>query len=295
MVIYGSDKRMGQTVYVDLFFMINFSMDFLCFFLTSQLLGTKLRLLRTVCAAIIGGIYADVALFMSVGSVAAVFIDIAVCVLMCATAFGVKGGLAAHSAVYIAVSMILGGFMTALFGLLNRAKLPLGETEGDGISAWILALLAAISAAVTLLGGKSFRRKSARKYADVDVVMLGKSKRLSAFCDSGNLLRDPISSKPCIVVDMNALDGVLPRNIVDTARKADVSAVAELDGELAKRVRIIPAKTAFGSGMLLAVRADKILLGEKGKMREVDALLALCDAGEIGEGCQALVPSELLL
>ena len=286
---------MGQAVYVDLFFMINFSMDFLCFFLTSQLLGTKLRLLRAVCASALGGIYACEALFISVGSVAAILIDIAVCVLMCALAFGVRGSLVAHSAVYIAVSMILGGFMTALFSLLNRAELPLDGVGEDGISAWVLALLAVISAGITLFGGRSFRRRSARTYTRVKIVILQKSATLNAFCDSGNLLCDPISSKPCIVVSTGALDGVLPKEIVSIARDKDFESVSSLDGEWAKRVRLIPARTALGSGMAFAVRADKIFIGETDSMREVDALLALCNAEEIGEECEALVPTELLI
>ncbi len=295
MVIYGRDERMGQTVYVDLFFMINFSMDFLCFFLTSQLLGTKLKLLRAVCASALGGIYACMALFLSVGSVAAIIIDIAVCVLMCVVTFGARGSLAAHSAVYIAVSMILGGFMTALFSLLNRAQLPLDGVGNDGISAWVLVLLAATSAVITLFGGRSFRRRSARTYTKVRIVISQKSRTLNAFCDSGNLLCDPISSKPCIIVSINALDGVLPKELADIARDKSFEAVTSLDRETAKRVRLIPAKTAFGSGMLIAMRADKILMGEADAMREVDALLALCDAKEMGEGCEALVPTELLI
>ncbi|MBQ9113088.1 MAG: sigma-E processing peptidase SpoIIGA [Clostridia bacterium] len=286
---------MGQTVYVDLFFMINFSMDFLCFFLTSQILGSKLKVLRTVLAAVLGGIYANLSLFLDVGGIWALVIDISVCALMCLVAFGKNGSLTVHIPVYIAVSMTLGGFMTALFALLNRADLPLEGAQSDGISAWALVILAVISAGLTLAGGRFFRRKSAKKYAKVRIHMYGRQKTLDAFCDSGNLLRDPISGKICVLANSRSLGEMIPRSIGELTENADMTKLCDMDADIAKRVRLIPAKTAFGDGMLVAVRADKIVVGDGNSEREVDALLALCDSGKFGEGCDALLPSELLI
>lgn len=286
---------MKQTVYVDLFFMINFSMDFLCFFLTSQILSSKLRTARTVLAAVIGGIYANLSLFLGVSGLWAVVIDIGVCALMCFVSFGKNGSLVVHTAVYMLVSMTLGGFMTAMFTLLNRANLPLTEVEADGISAWVLVILAAISAVLTLGGGRFFRRRSAKKYARICVYLDGKHKRLDAFCDSGNLLRDPLSGKICILVNMRSLSDLLPRYLSASARSEDAVELCKDDKDMARRIRLIPAHTAVGKGMLVALRMDKISIVESKGEREVDALLALCDSERFGEGCEALLPSELLI
>lgn len=285
---------MGQTVYVDLFFLINFSMDFLCFFLTCELIGVKLSIFRTLLASAVGGIYANVALFLSVGGIWEILLDIGVCVLMCLIAFGGRGTVAAHTCVYIAISMALGGFMTALFALLNRAELPLYEVGDDGISAWVLMLLAVISGGITLFGGRFFRRKSARKYTSVKVIFDGRSKSLSAYCDSGNLLRDPISGRPCVVADADALRGILPEKIIDLAKSKGVD-VSSLSGDAARKIRLVPTRTATGDGLLLAVRADKILVGDGRDEREVNALLAVCELGKSNEGCEALVPAELMI
>ena len=66
---------MTQTVYVDLYFLINFSMDFLCFFLTSKLLSAKLSFGRTLVASTLGGIYANLALFLPVSVFFSLVID----------------------------------------------------------------------------------------------------------------------------------------------------------------------------------------------------------------------------
>ena len=285
---------MGQTVYVDLFFLINFSMDFLCFFLASELLGGRLPIARTLLASAVGGIYANVALFISVGGIWEILLDVGVCILMCLIVFGKGRSIVAHTCVYIAISMALGGFMTALFALLNRAELPLDEIQSDGISAWLLMLLAIISGLITLFGGRFFRRKSARKYTALKVIFDGRSKTLSAYCDSGNLLRDPISGRPCIVADTDALRDILPKGIIEASKNkiADASSFSE---DVARKIRLIPTKTATGEGILLALRADKIFVGEGKDEREVNAMLAVCELEKSNEGCQALVPAELMI
>lgn len=286
---------MRQTVYVDLFFMINFSMDFLCFFLAAELLGSKLKLGRTLIASAIGGIYANIALFIPIGGIWEILIDISVCALMCLTAYGGRlSALASHTCVYIAISMALGGFMTAVFSLLNRAELPLSTLEGDGISAWLLLLLAVISGGITLAGGKHFRRRSTKKYTDVKIFFNGKSKTLSAFCDSGNLLRDPISGKACIIADADALYGIIPNEIIKCVKDGN-SDISALNTELAKKVRLVPTRTATGDGLLIAVRADKILIGTEKDEKEVSALLAVGKLGASADGCEALVPTELII
>lgn len=286
---------MGQTVYVDLFFMINFSMDFLCFFLAAELLGSKLKLGRTLIAAAIGGIYANIALFMPIGGIWEILIDISICVLMCFTAYGGHiSVLASHTCVYIAISTVLGGFMTALFSLLNRAELPLDSLKGDGISAWLLLLLALISGGITLAGGKHFRRRSTKKYTDVKIFFNGQSKTLSAFCDSGNLLRDPISGKACIIADADSLYGIIPKEIIKCVKDGSTD-ISCLNTKLVRKVRLIPTRTATGDGLLIAVRVDKIIIGTEKNEKEVSALLAIGRLGASAAGCEALVPSELII
>ncbi len=293
------EKRvdMGQTVYVDLFFMINFSMDFLCFFLSTQLLGEKLKLLRTLLAAVLGGVYACVALFLPIGGFLALSLDVLLCVLMCVIAFGVARSVLLHTLVYFAVSMTLGGFMSALFALLNKADLGIGTLESDGISAWVLALLAIISAVLALVGTRFFRRRTAIRYASVALELGGGRRELRAFCDSGNLLRDPISGRACVLVSAEALKGFVGDEVIRAARTKNVAPLASTDSGMARRVRLIPTRTATGDGCLLAIRPDRILVGDDGEkpQKEVDAYLALSEAESFSEGCEALLPNELLV
>ena len=291
-----------QTVYIDLFFLINFSMDFLCLYLVARLLSEKIRPLRFVFAASFGGVYACLSLFSPLSPLPSLLCDAAGCVLLSIIAFAKRGRVRSvfgTAIVYTAVSAVLGGFMTALFNFFNRIELDTlisgGEAAEDGISVWLLLLAATAGGIITKLCSSFFRSRSMRKFADLDICFDGKSTTLRAMTDSGNLLCEPISGRRCIVADTEKLSSVLPREIISAVRKKSAVAVATLPEKYARRVCIIPTRTATGEGTLIGVRVDKISIADKGGRRELDAIVVPADINRSAEGSDALIPSELLI
>jgi stage II sporulation protein GA (sporulation sigma-E factor processing peptidase) len=288
---------MGQTVYADLYFMINFSMDFLCLFLAAKMLSMKLNVFRMLLAAALGGVYAVIALLLTVGRLWALVIDMAVCALLCAVAFAKKKQWRESIMfipVYIAVSMVLGGFMTALFNLFNRLDFPLPEGDGDGMSIWLFAILAILGGFSVLFGGRFFARKGSRKNAEVTVTYKGKSVSVRALCDSGNLLRDPVNQSLCIVVDRAFLKGVIPDEALFASRSGNISALSSLERENSARIRLIPVNTATGEGILVAFRVDSVEVDSGKGKRRVEALIVASNIEKTADGSHALIPPELL-
>ncbi len=278
---------MEQSVYIDLYFLINLSMDLLCFFLTSRLLSYPFKAPRVLAAAVSGGVYACFALLVSVGGVWGVLLDLGACFLMSVIAVYRRGQMrqsATYALVYAAVSILLGGTMTALFSLFNKLGLDalMGSSEdADGMSVWLFVVLAIISGVAAAFGGSLFRRKSARQRGELKISYSGRSVRLEAMCDSGNMLREPISNKLCVVVDSEAVAKMFPLGSLERTVGAE-------------RIRVIPTKTVNGEGMLYAVRVDAIKLNMGKGWCELDAYVALGEVKNGVEGARALVPSELV-
>lgn len=289
---------MEQTVYIDLYFIINFAMDFLCFFLCARLLSIKESIPRSIAASAIGGVYACISLVAGVGAVVSLIFDILAALLMSAVAFGRRREMRrviSYAVVYAAISIVLGGAMTALFEFFNRIGLDkmLGsEGDADGISVWLFALLAFIGGIFTLFGARRFKKRSAEERCRLRVSYGGKSIELEGLFDSGNLLREPISARPCIVVSTSTLGELLPKTLL---RAIAEKRTEELSREEASRIRVVFMKTASGEKMSYAFRMDKIELDVGRGMSEVDAFLAFSEVAIRAHGASALVPTELAI
>lgn len=287
---------MEQTVYIDLYFIINFAMDFLCFFLTSRLLSIREKLWRVLVASAFGGLYACIALFLPLGAFFGLVADICACALMSVTAYLRRGELRrifSYALVYAAVSIVLGGFMSALFSLFNRIGLDrlLGsEADADGISVWIFALLAFISGLISVLGGRFFKRKSSRSLCSVRLRDRGRSLEIKGLCDSGNLVCDPISARPCIITELRAIRSILRDSTYSAIESGNVSAADAAD---MARMRVIPVNTVSGSDMMYALRLERIEIDLGRGYREVDALVAFSLSAIHADGAVAIVPASL--
>lgn len=291
---------MEQTVYLDIFFLINFSMDFLGLFLSGRLLEKRVRLLRVVLAAVIGGAYACASLLLSsqIHGLAVFCLDALICLLMAFVSVFEKkavGSSFAFALVFGAVSILLGGAMTALFNLFNKIGLDrlFGDSsQSDGMSVWFFLFLAIFSALFTVIGSKALKRKMMRKKGKLEIKYKGKSVSLFCICDSGNLLREPISRLPCIVVDTDAVGGIFSNTLLKAAKSGDL---LSLDGYDRAKIRLIPISTAAGETMLLGIRADSVRLDMGKGACEVSAYIAFSREPIVAKGVKALVPSELAL
>ena len=287
---------MEQTVYADLFFLINFSMDFLALFLVAKLLDKKIALLRFILSATLGGVYACAALFLPFSGIISFFIDALVCVVMAFVAMGkrrqIKDTLI-FSLVFSATSILLGGAMTVLFNLFNKIGLDklFGESEGsDGVSVWLFAVVAVISGIVAAAGGKFFKKRSVRKQGSVEICYGGKAVSFPCLLDSGNLLREPISRRPCVVIDMDSAASLFPLSFVDAIKKGNMNALCEREK---RRIRMVPASSALGESVMYGIRADSVRLDFGSGAAEVDAYVVLSNAKISAKGVKALVPMEL--
>lgn len=297
---------MGQVVYADLLFLVNFSMDFLCFFITARLLHRPFRVLRSILASAMGGVYSIVILFMNFKLLPEFIADLGFCILMCLCAVGIKGKRIGefffYTSVYFGVSMGTGGCMTAMYSLLNRMDLPLSSVKDnpDGISVWLFGLLALVSGIVAMIGGKLFKNASSTEISTVNITYGGKTASLRGMIDTGNMLKDPISGKPVIIIDKRSLKELMPEETITKAMNGDALGVIRENNE--NKIRLISVKTAAGSSIACAFVPQRITVdtcGKRGRSKctEIDALFAPADlclsSYKMAMGCSVLLPRDI--
>ena len=289
---------MVQDVYIDLLFLINFSMDYLCIYICSKVLHRKMKLGRMLAAAALGGVYSVVSLFLPISSGISLALDCAACLVMCAIVYLEKGrtigSLLLSTFLFIGISMMTGGCMTAIFNLLNILNLPLDLVEADGISTYLFAALALIAGIISLKSGQIISRRAPIKECKLHIRFCGKDFDFLGFSDSGNLVRDPITGKPIIFVDRSTIEKQLPLDFLDRFAEGKLDRDAPC-----KNLRIIALRTAAGSSIAVAAAPESIFVEHQDKngktiTGELSALISPTEIGKSAQGYTAIVPAEII-
>lgn len=292
-----------QVVYIDVLFLINFCMDFLALRMAGAVLHLSSGRFKIIAASVLGGGYAVVAALFPGGVVLSSLIGVGVALLLCYVAYG--DGCSRRIflylfAVFFVISWLLGGMITAFYQFLprifeNREELLSELLEGDGKLALFFALTFA-AALILMLGRRHLAvARSLIRTVALTVTEGGEGHTVSAFVDSGNTLCDPLSGRPCIVVDPASSLGI-PGDILAFSSSGLLD-IEGLSPESRRRIRLIPSDSIGGERLLVGFLPERLTLRtDDGEERAVDAVLVLDSrvrGGFYGNG--ALVPSNLII
>ncbi len=285
-------------VYADSLLAVNFSMDFLALYISAKLLHIPPKPLRLAMAAGMGAVWALAAVlsdkFTAIPILRLVrLIFSGVCaVLMVSVAYRTKGITALRGVLsFAAVNIGLGGVMTVLYGFIGRIKESFGASPvstSPDISPIMFFAVAAISGTVSIIYSRIRDRSLNRRRVVISVTAFDKETVLEALCDSGNLLREPFGGKPVIIISAVSLLNTLPCAVLEAAKSPEL--MTSLPQEFSHKLRLIPAGSVIGGGMLMCFVPDSIIIDG----HEVDAAVAIDTHTADYDGCGGIIPQTLL-
>ena len=179
--------------------------------------------------------------------------------------------------------------MSAVSSLFTRLEYVPAQTGSGSFSFGLLAVLGGLA---TFLWGRLCQRRAKNKCVKLRLEYGGRELQVEAFVDTANHLCDPLGGRPVAILDERQAREWLPESLWLAAEgRGDVTA---LPAEIARRVRMIPARTVAGQGMLLAVAPDAAVLeGERGA-RLVELLVAPAPISTGERGIAILLPAAIL-
>ncbi len=292
---------MQTLVYGDVLFAVNFSIDFLVLALSGYFLKLRRRVIPLILAAVLGGGYAVFSLWLSPGPLAGMLLSFGAALLLCLVAYAPIGFFALLRlclAFYIA-SFFFGGAINAFYSLLTAFF----GTDGlagvsavmHGKKAEIFLLYAFASGILIYVAGRFFSHHETHGAVQMEIEDGGRTRKLSGLIDSGNLLSDPISGRPVILVRRKDVAEILPPRLFTALDPhADLS---DLAPHIQKKIRLIPMSGVGGARTLIGYIPDAILLYPPDREKEkyaAHAMLAIYE-GEIRDfgGHAAIVPHAL--
>lgn len=287
---------MEQVIYGDVFFLVNFSMDFLALYLTGKLSHANVSFWRLVLGGVLGGLYATIALFLphSVEAVATLLFPL----VLSAMVFGVSRAtvLVKKALLFFAVSFMMGGVMTAVYYYAGHLLAEQGvyingeiETVYSDLPLWLIGLCAGWAALIAYIFSHYAKKKSSCRSVDVTLCDSKRCVTLSALVDSGHFLEEPIGHLPVIVLSKEKMEALLPPHFLPDFFNV-ASDFSHLADEEKRKLRFVPIVTVGHEGLLRGYLPDCVLVaGEEKKA------LAVCDetASEF-EGFDAIIPPSLL-
>lgn len=130
----------------------------------------------------------------------------------------------------------------------------------------------------------------------IKIIIDKKETYLKAIIDTGNFLKEPITKLPVIVVQKNSLINLVPECILDNLEKIIGGQSIDL-GEYASKIRIIPfSSLGKENGILLGVKANKVLIEREDRIIETESVIVGIYNGNLSKfgKYQALIGLELL-
>lgn len=251
-------------VYLDLMILLNAGVDLLLLVGTNRLTGFPTQWKRAVPAAVLGGGYSGACLLRGFRFLGGWLWRMAFLGLIAMVAFGWNRSFWKRCAVFVLLTMTLGGLAVAL------GKPGMGALILSACGLWMLCLLGM---------GDGIGN---REYVTVTLSRMGKSCSVVALRDSGNTLKDPVTGEPVLVVS-----GAVARQLTGLTQAELRVPLETLSRNPGMGLRLIPFRSVGNNaGMMLGMRFPEVLIGNQ--MKSVVVAFSPEGLGE-GEIHEALV------
>lgn len=229
----------------------------------------KCQQLRLLLSSIIGSVYAVIVYLDILQIYSNIFAKIILSIIMTYIAFNPKNikQLLKHLLIFYLVSFIFGGCTFALIYFIKPENVQMKNGVFVGIYPIKVAILAGVVAfIVTQIAFKINKNKlnSQKTFFNIEIFFESKMLKVKALLDSGNMLKDPISKFPVIIVEKDELKKIISEDFLKYIEnvmgggKEEIYENLELKKHLS-RVRMVPFMSiGKENGMLIGIRVDNI-------------------------------------
>ena len=260
-----------MTVYLDVVLLENLCMNYIILFATGYLMKIKMKQIRIIASSLLGGIYAVVAYLEILPIYSSFIMKIILSILMVYLAFFPKGikSLCKQLVIFYLTSFAFGGCAFALLYFIKPQNILIRNGVYVGTYPIKIALLGGIVGfIITYIAFRVIKTKLHKKdmIYQVQIQIEDKTLDLKAMLDTGNLLKDPISGMPVVVVEKSKLYSILPTKLLDNIEKligGDGESLLDQieEKEILTRFRMIPfSSVGKQNGLMLGFKANQIII-----------------------------------
>lgn len=278
-----------KTVYIDVYFLINFCVDTLSLALALKYLKAKTSFARLIIAGVIGALYAVLGVVFSEMSFLMIptgFVLFFLMIICVSTGFSFKRRMKLSLAFFI-FQIFIGGIVYFSYVCLGRIfeKFEINNSMGGNRNILIWSLIVLLSYGVVKVLMLVFKTTESERVVKLCVGYFGRETSFDALVDTGNLATDPTSGSPVVLVNAQTATKILGEGIGKSLDPLLMSS------DFQKRLRVIPIKRGDMSEILYGFTVDYVTAVKSGDYENIDVTLAIDQREDTYGGYQALLPA----
>lgn len=294
-----------MTIYVDIIIVENLIMNYIILYATGLISKCKICYLRMFFASLIGAIYVACQYISNLSVYSNPLIRLILSIVIVVVAFNPQSvkNMCKQFVLFYLTTFTFGGVATYLIYVLKPQNLIMKNGVYVGTYVLKVIFIGAIFGTVILIFAFKFAKNKITKsdmLCKVKMEINSKEVILNTMVDTGNMLKEPLTGNPVIVVERTALYDLIPKEILDNIESilgGEFKGIPEeIKDEYISRLKIIPfSSLGKQNGMLIGIKADSLeIISEQSKKR-CDAIVGIYNKSLTKRGeYRALIGIELL-
>ena len=267
-----------MTIYIDVVLIENLIMNTIILIATGVVLKEKIQILRILLASLIGAIYSVIAYLSILEIYSSIIMKIILSLIIIYIAFNPQTikKMWKDILLFYLTSFVFGGAAFALIYIVKPQDILMKNGLFLGTYPLKTIILGAIIAFIIIITAFTVVKTKITKkdmFCEIEIKLNGKKIKTIAMIDTGNMLKEPISNTPVIVVEHTLLYNSIPKEILNHLEEllgGDFSSIPEnIQKEYQTKLKFIPfSSLGKQNGMLIGIKAEELIIKREEKQEK---------------------------
>ena len=272
-----------MTIYLDVIFLENLILNFLILFAVGIETKSKVKFARIVVSSVVGSAYTVLLYMINNDFFHSIIMKILLSLVMNYIAYKtnkIKEILKKIVYFYL-TSFVFGGGALALIYVVNTGKISIHNGVIFGKYTLLTIMIGVlVSFIVIIISFKLIKNTITKKdlICTINIKVNDKVIKTKALIDTGNLLKEPITNIPVIVVEHKLLKNIIPDEILENIENilgGDLKNVSEITkNEYLSKMKIIPfSSLGKQNGILLGIKAQEAIIEQNEEIKKIEKII----------------------
>ena len=274
-----------MTIYIDIIIVEILIMNYIILYATGLISKSKKSYLRMFWASLIGAIYATLEYVLKVNIYSNIILKTILSIIIVYVAFYPQNAkkMCKQLVLFYVTTFTFGGIATYLIYVLKPQNIII--KNGMYVGTYVLKVIfigAIVGTIILAIAFKMAKNKLTKKdmICKVKIKLNGKEETVEAMVDTGNMLKEPITGTPVVVVERTSLYELLPKEILNNTESilgGDFEKIPEeIKNEYVPKLKLIPfASLGKQNGMLVGIKPEKIEVINEQTEEEKNAIIGI--------------------